>query len=183
MDGVILDWETSFHEWMEAQGHTLIYPGIKGVHSQYSLDPPVAMNMVKAFNQSAAIGFLKPFRDAIENILLLYEQGWNFHFVTALGTDPYAQQLREKNLAYYLKDMPFTIEYVDTAGPKTEILKRIGEADPGALWIEDNPKNAQDGLDAGLNSVIIKHAYNAGYTSNFIAVHEWREIVDYLKGE
>ena len=102
IDGVVLNWEYAFGEYMEFQGHQPVEGHNKfySVRQKYNLPTDASGDLViKTFNESAAIGFLPPLRDAQYFIKKLHEQHqYQFIAITSLSLLPYAQQLREKNL-------------------------------------------------------------------------------------
>lgn len=178
VDGVILDWENAFHEWMTDLGHQAVdnYQALRGMHRRYDIERNTSMNLVRQFNESAQIGFLEPLRDAAEVIHNLYMQdGYDFVMITALGTNRYAQMARERNLREVL-DIDFKIHYVDTAAPKKEILTQLAPRYQGCLWIEDNTLNADQGQELGLQGVVMRHTHNAEYEGSCTVVDNWQEI-------
>ena len=72
VDGVLLNWEDAFQIWMEHQGfkrtkgHQFIYNAAE----QFDLKKGEGKKWVRLFNESAAIGFLPPLRDAQEIVRL-----------------------------------------------------------------------------------------------------------------
>ena len=40
-DGVLLDWETAFHKWMESHGHVLVAHGMYDICEQYGMEKPL----------------------------------------------------------------------------------------------------------------------------------------------
>ena len=73
VDGVLLNWEDAFQVWMEHQGFERIkgHQFIYNAAEQFGLTKTEGKKWVRLFNQSAAIGFLPPLRDAQEVIKLL----------------------------------------------------------------------------------------------------------------
>jgi hypothetical protein len=68
--------------------------------ARYGIDRDQSFKLIKMFNESAAIGFLPPLRDAMYYVKRLHEEhGYVFHCVTSLSTDVNAGRLREMNLA------------------------------------------------------------------------------------
>jgi FMN phosphatase YigB (HAD superfamily) len=184
VDGVILDWEAGFHEWMEDAGHRPVegHEDMHGMHLRFDMERSTAHNMVRQFNESAAIGFLRPLRDAVQGMQELASMGYRFEIITALGLNRHAQTLRYQNLSYVLGPaVKFHVYYVDTAAPKTEILNEMGQRYPGHWWIEDSPQNARDGIRAGLRSILIRHPFNEGYKMKCPRVYGWDEIVNLVK--
>ena len=77
IDGVVLNWEYAFGEYMEFQGHQPVEGHNKyySVRQKYNLPTDASGDLViKTFNESAAIGFLPPLRDAQYFIKKLHEQ-------------------------------------------------------------------------------------------------------------
>ena len=66
VDGVVLDWEEGFSVWMEHHGHELVegYQFMYSIGDRYGMSRNNGHKLVKVFNESAAIGFLPPLRDA-----------------------------------------------------------------------------------------------------------------------
>ena len=102
-DGVLLNWEYAFNTWMQANGHKLsddpVHKYSYDMKERYGIDSQVAQRLVKSFNESAAMGFLPPQRDAIQYVKKLHEElGYVFHVITSLSKNPYACKLRRMNL-------------------------------------------------------------------------------------
>ena len=69
------------------------------IAKRFELDKGVAKRLVRQFNESAAIAFLPPLRDAVyymKRLNMLH--GYRFHCITSLSSDKYAQRLRYQNL-------------------------------------------------------------------------------------
>ena len=100
-DGVVLDWEEGFSVWMEHHGHSKVegFQYMYNIGDRYGISKEQGSQMVKVFNESAAIGFLPPLRDAQYFVKKLHEQHqYKFIAITSLSLDPYAKELRERNL-------------------------------------------------------------------------------------
>ena len=100
-DGVLLNWEYAFNIWMTQHGFEML-PGSEvnyDIGQRFGISREQGKKLIKMFNESAAIGFLPPLRDAIHYVKRLHEEhGYVFHCITSLSTDPNAQRLREMNL-------------------------------------------------------------------------------------
>ena len=72
-DGVLCNWEYAFHIFMEEYGFQKI-PGAETIYNvgeQYGISKEQGKKMIRFFNESAAIGYLPPLRDAVEAILVI----------------------------------------------------------------------------------------------------------------
>jgi hypothetical protein len=137
--------------------------------------------LVKFFNESAAIGYLPPLRDAIYYVRKLHEkQGYVFHVLTALSNDHQAQELRRQNLQKLFGETVFEkFVYCDTGADKDEILEPY--CGSGLLWIEDKVENAELGLELGLDSILIEHGHNM-LTTGIPLMKDWKDVYEYVVG-
>lgn len=177
-DGVILDWEYAFSVWMEQHGHEK-QPGsqfIYDIGEQYSITKPQAKQLIKIFNESAAIGFLPALRDAVFYIKRLHEEhGYVFHCITSLSLDPNAGKLRKMNLNKLFGKTAFEkIVCLDTGADKNDALAEY--KDSGCYWVEDKPENAEAGHSLGLRSILMEHGHNMKHECPYPVVKNWKEI-------
>jgi FMN phosphatase YigB (HAD superfamily) len=185
-DGVVLDWEEGFSVWMEHHGHNTVegYQYMYNIGDRYGVSKEQGSQMVKVFNESAAIGFLPPLRDAQYFVKKLHEQHqYKFIAITSLSLDPYAKELRERNLNKLFGDAFIDVVCLDTGADKDEILVEYGAKYPGNYWIEDKPENLNAGIDVGLNGILIEHGHNMDYTGDANIVKNWNEIYNLITGE
>lgn len=177
-DGVLLDWEYAFSVWMEQHGHVKQQGSefIYDIGEQYGITKPQAKQLVKIFNESAAIGFLPPLRDAMFYVKRLHEEhGYRFHCITSLSLDPNAGKLREMNLRKLFGKTAFErVVCLDTGADKTQALEPYRNTD--FWWIEDKPENADVGYNMGLRSVLMEHGHNMNHECPYPVVKNWREI-------
>ena len=182
-DGVILDWEEGFSVWMEHHGHEKVegYQYLYNIGQRYGMSSEAGNKLVKQFNESAAIGFLPPLRDAQFFVKKLHEQHqYKFICITSLSLDPYARQLRMRNLKKLFGDAFLEVICLDTGADKDDILMEYGMKYPGNYWIEDKPENVNWGIDAGLNGILIEHGHNMDYTGQANVVLNWEEIYNLI---
>ena len=182
-DGVILDWEEGFSVWMEHHGHKKVdgYQYLYNIGERYGMSSEAGNKLVKQFNESAAIGFLPPLRDAQFFVKKLHEQHqYKFICITSLSLDPYARQLRMRNLKKLFGDAFLEVICLDTGADKDDILMEYGMKYPGNYWIEDKPENVNWGIDAGLNGILIEHGHNMDYTGQANVVLNWEEIYNLI---
>jgi len=176
-DGVLLDWEYAFDNWMARHDYKVTQLGDYLMDVKYGLDKPEAKRLIRMFNESATIRKLPPLRDAIHYVKKLHqEHGYVFHAITSLSNDTYSQHLRTKNLRELFGNTVFErYTYLDTGADKDEVLEEYRGT--GCWWVEDKPANCEAGLKVGLNSVLVEHAHNADYQHpDVIKARNWKAI-------
>jgi len=182
IDGVVLNWEYAFHVWIQQHGYTQIEQASEhyDMHVRYDVEKSEIKARIRQFNESAAIGFLPPLRDAVHYIKKLHEKkGYVFHAITSLSDDPHAQQLRTQNLKKLFGETVFErFIYLDTGADKDEAL--LPYAQSGLLWVEDKPENAACGAELGLNAVLMEHQHNMNEDDNFQIFKNWKEIYEVM---
>lgn len=179
-DGVLLDWEYSFHAWMCRHGYKIVENGfdIYKVNERYGIEYAEGKKLVRMFNESAAIRKLPPLRDAMKYVKKLHEEhGYVFHAITSLSNDTYSQYLRTKNLIELFGKTAFEkYTYLDTGADKDEALAEY--KDSGCYWVEDKPENAECGLRFGLDPILINHKHNENVklSKGITRVNNWAFI-------
>jgi hypothetical protein len=163
---------------MEQHGHEK-QPGSEFVYDigeRYGISRDQGRKLIKLFNESAAIGFLPPLRDAMYYVKRLHEEhGYVFHCITSLSLDVNAGRLREMNLRKLFGETAFEqIICLDTGADKHDALSAY--QDSGCYWIEDKPENADVGHALGLKSILVEHGHNMNYKCPYPVVKNWREI-------
>lgn len=181
VDGVLLNWGYAFKVWMEERGHELQDAEVYKVDEMFQLERAYSKKLVRHFNESAAIGFLPPLRDAIHYVRKLHEEhGYVFHAITSLSLDPHAARLREENLKKLFGETAFAkVVCLDTGADKDEALEPY--RDSGFVWIEDKVENAEVGDKVGLDSILIEHGYNMD-NKDFPLMKNWKDVYEYLEG-
>ena len=154
---------------------------IYDIGEKYGLTQEKKRELVKFFNESAAIGFLPPLRDAIHYVRELHvKHGYVFHVLTALSNDHQAQELRRQNLEKLFGETVFEkFIYCDTGADKDEILTPYSGTN--LLWIEDKVENAKLGLELGLDSILIEHGHNM-LTTDIPLMKDWKAVYEYVVG-
>lgn len=180
MDGVLLDWEEGFSVWMEHHGYKPVegYKKMYKIRDRYGLSYDEAGDkFVRQFNESAAIGFLPPVRDAQYYVKMLAEKHqYRFLAVTSLSTDPYAKELRVRNLKKLFGDIFVDVICLDTGADKDEVLADLAKTYKGNWWIEDKPENIDAGNAVGFKGILVEHGHNMTWTGNAVVAKTWEEI-------
>lgn len=180
-DGVILNWESQFHKWMNDRGYNIVKHGLYEIHDCYDIAEDRAKRYVEEFNTSAYLIDLPAFRDALSGIATLKERGYRFIAITSVGKNYHTEILRKINLEnLFGKDTFLELHCVETSEHKRKHLESY--KDSGLYWIEDLPKNALMGADLGLTSLLINHLYNENFDDERIyRVHNWKHICEIIK--
>ena len=183
-DGVLLDWEYAFHNWMSRHGYSITEKNSYKMNVTYGIDKKESNRLIRMFNESAWIRRIPPLRDAIKYVKKLHEEhGYVFHAITSLSNDPYSQYLRTKNLRELFGNTAFEeYIYLDTGADKHDALDVYRGTE--CYWIEDKPENAVVGVSCGLNSLLMAHDHNADF--NYLGVtrvNNWKEIYSMITGE
>jgi FMN phosphatase YigB (HAD superfamily) len=185
-DGVLVDWETKFHAWMQRHGwqardnHEQHYRISDRYHD---LDVAHSRQLIQYFNESAAIRFIAPLRDSVYWVKRLnWKMGYRFHVITSLSRDPDAQALRKRNLQDLYGDVFDRILCLDTGSDKDHALDEY--RDTNCWWIEDKPENALAGLDRGLRPILVTHDHNQAFSHDHVRTAGcWQEIYDIIYAE
>ena len=179
-DGVLLDWEVKFHEWMRAKGYNRIKYDIYNLAESYDIPTFKKYDLVRQFNNSSWIGELSSFRDAVEGINKLKNAGYYFTIITSLSLDPFSKKLRNINLnSVFGINSFYDLVCLDTGAEKDSELEKY--KDSGLWWIEDKPENCEAGLRAGLKPILIDHLHNQYYHNpKVIRVKTWRDVCDVI---
>jgi FMN phosphatase YigB (HAD superfamily) len=185
-DGVILDWEYAFDVWMQQHGFQKQDGGqlVYSIGKRYGIDVEQGKKLIKIFNESAAIGFLPPLRDAMYYIKRLHEEhGYVFHCITSLSKDENAQELRTMNLKKLFGATAFEkFIYLDTGADKDEVLEKY--RGKGYYWVEDKITNALAGAKVGLKSLLMEHGHNMDFVGDDVQlVKNWKDVYERITGE
>ena len=185
VDGVLLNWEYAFDTWMQTHGHSRVEGGQfkYDIGKRYNISYEQGRQLIKYFNESAAIGFLPPLRDAMHYVKKLHEEhGFVFHAITSLSLDKNAIHLREMNLKKLFGDTAFEkIICLDTGADKDDVL--LPYKDTGRFWVEDKIDNCLVGTNLGLRSLLMEHGHNMDFDhQERPRVKNWREVYDIILG-
>ena len=179
-DGVLLDWEKAFIDWMTAKGYEKKVNAVYDIDVAFDLPRNEGKRLVKEFNESAWMGFLPALRDSRSGVAALVEAGYRFVVITSLSTDPMAKRLRWMNLNdIFGRNVFVDLICLDTGADKDEALE-VYEG-TGSWWLEDKSENAMLGANMGLRSVLVDHPHNQDVTDSRIKrLSTWKEIAAHI---
>lgn len=176
-DGVLFDWEWGFDRFMKEQGYNIRPDGKDEylMHLRYDCDKDTAKQKIREFNESPAIAFLPPLRDAVKYVQKLHSEGWQFHCITSLSTLKTAEDFRRKCLdRTFGPDVIGELTCLGTGADKDQALEPF--RDSGLWWVEDKPENADVGHALGLRSILMEHGHNTDHECPYPTVKNWQEI-------
>ncbi len=194
VDGVLLEWENHFTEWMlqrsyfdEDSERYYPYKLLPGKQNTYEMAERFGLSVneirkeIREFNKSAWMGTQCPMFDSQSWVKLLAAEGWTFIPITSQTSDIPAQTLRKKRLSELFGSYVFTNYHIlETGADKDSALAEFHGT--GLYWVEDKPKNALAGLKYGLKPILIDHPYNRDCNHpEIIRVNNWQEIHKILR--
>ena len=177
-DGVLLDWETAFYEWMKSLGYDTQKEGVYDMADVFAMEKKEVKKLIREFNNSSWMANLPVLRDARSGVAKLVEAGYEFHCVTSLSLDENTKMLRQQNLDNVFGKGVFTkLVCLDTGADKDEGLEPY--KDSGLWWIEDKTVNAECGLKFGMKPILIHYSHNADCDNTDIVIcQDWADITD-----
>jgi len=182
-DGVLLDWEYAFHDWMSEKNFHKYNTNSYAIHERYSgMAEEDAERFVEEFNNCSRICCLPIFRDSVEGMEALAKAGYRFDCITSISADPYTKHLRWQNLKEHFGNVFDELHCIGNGHSKDAALAKYEGTE--YWWIEDLPKNCEVGLKYGLKPILIDHPHNRDYKNpNVIRVKNWEEICEIILDE
>jgi len=187
-DGVLVNWNLKFSDWMIKKGYAVIdetayQVGKRFGKNRYGLSNELSNELISYFNESAVIESLPPMRDAIKYVRKLHEEfGYVFKVITSLSDDLDSARLRKRNLDVLFGEGVFDeIVCLPCGADKDGALEKYRGTD--LYWIEDKPENADLGVSLGLDSILLEHSYNMSYNGFATKAKTWKDIYKYVTGE
>ena len=181
IDGCVLDWFSGFKKYVEKLGVPQKCAEPTDWNLDTWLDHRNISGLVEEYNNTAAFSELNPYQDAINIIPPLYfSEGYDFHAITASSKSNASKNLRMVNL-----DIRFgwifgtgKVSFTEPGHSKAEILKAFEPT----IWIEDRPKAALEGVEAGHTCLLLDRNYNREFSHDKVTrVKDWYEISDFIR--
>jgi hypothetical protein len=184
VDGVLLEWENHFANWMLTKGYEE-KPNKQNVYSmekRYGLYREDKEALIEEFNRSAWMSNQDPMPGSQTWVKLLHAEGWTFIPITSQTTDIPAQELRKRRLKELFGGTVFENFFIlDTGADKDSALAEFHGT--GLWWVEDKPDNALLGLEYGLRPLLVDHEYNRKFKHREITrVKDWKHIYRVING-
>ncbi len=194
VDGVLLEWENHFIQWMLKRSHFVrgkrrqTYKLLPNKEREYAMEksfgitPTTIQKEIREFNRSAWMATQPPLPEAVTYVKLLHAEGWTFIPITSQTSDVPAQMLRKRRLAELFGEHTFQNYFIlETGDNKGAALSEFKNTN--LCWVEDKYQNCLTGLKLGLRPILINHEYNQQYSHPKVRrVNNWREIHQILSG-
>lgn len=162
-DDVLLDWLGGFADFAAERLNRPIEhdPHDWDMSEWLGVNVDVVCELISEFNASPAFGDLKAVDGSRDVIHTMLSDGCRLHVITSCSSARSTVEMRRANLEREFGVGTFdSIHCLDLGQSKQTILQAWK---PGALWIEDNYKNALMGLEAGHDVLIRERAHNKQY--------------------
>ena len=182
-DGVLLDWEPYFFNWMKQKhGIERVDPTKYNVGKAMGMTPEEGRHYVAAYNASTHMANIGPLRDAVKYVRKLHsDYGYKFHVITSQTDDLSAREFRKYNLETLFGPGLFDgITILNAGADKDKELSKW--KDSGCYWVEDKTMNADVGKKLGLSSILMGHPHNVDIDRH-VRVQNWKEIYNIITGE
>lgn len=182
-DGCTMFWEHGFHMWMVSKGYRETQNGFYNIEDKYGISVEEADTLLDAFNESAAMRRLPPFKDAIKYIRKLHEDhGYVFHCISAIPDTRDMYEARMENIENLFGKTAFErLTLCGHSANKRELLKEYEGT--GCFWVEDLMKNCLMGLEVGMRPLLMDHHYNRNdHHLDVVRVHNWAQIYAEITG-
>tara|TARA_B110001454_G_scaffold217209_1_gene242016 strand:+ start:525 stop:1136 length:612 start_codon:yes stop_codon:yes gene_type:complete len=183
VDGVLLNWEYAFdiymneHGFKKQEGEEFVY----GMEIRYGIERQQVRKLIKTFNESAAMGFIPPLRDAVEYVTKMFDEGYTFHAITSMSTNYHAKKLRVLCLDKLFGEGVFTeVTCLGTGADKDEALSVYKNSK--MWWIEDKVENAIAGDKAGLKPIVMEHGHNMNIEHGYPVAKNWKDVYRIITG-
>ena len=182
VDEVLLKWIDSFRQYLIAS-HKF---KLKNIPWDWSLtdwlkcDEAEVRRLVHLFNHtSKEFGRLEPCDGAIDGIKSLISMGFTLVAITSCSSRARTISRRVKNLQDIFGDIFEDIICLELGASKTDYLKQYPR---GSIWIEDNHKNAVEGLFCGHRPILLDRPHNRKFKNPWVfRCKTWEDIVEAIE--
>lgn len=179
-DGVLLDWQRGFRSWVFR--HRGVRPLTDEPQSWslaewLGLDEHECRTLIEQFNASQEFGQLAALPDAVDAVGRLHRAGHRLTVLTSCSSRPEIANRRRENLRREFGqgfDRVICLDLHECKRTWLDVLR------PG-VWIEDNYRNALQGMYAGNKTFMLRRSHNradeiAG-DDRIQWIDDWRPII------
>lgn len=178
VDGVLLNWNQGFHRWMAENGHKIKNSDAAMIEDMYDMEIKDVRTCIRTFNETVHISTLEPINGAKEAVSVFKQNDFDIKCITSISLKESVIESRRQNLKTVFGDVFSDVFFLTTYGSKRDVLEKFSNTN--AWWIEDNLKNAKDGADFGLKSILFSDKQSND--SRIISCNSWNTIVDIIMG-
>lgn len=178
-DGVLLDWESAFREWVttKLRRPIIAQPTDWRLANWLGVTEEVASALVEEFNHGEHFGSLRPISGAEWAIGALADTGVEMHVITSCAANPEVAARRRQNLSARFGDVFASVTCLDLGQSKVMALV---EHDPGAIWVEDNFNHAFTGRALGHRTFILRYPHNRKHEKEprgLVWCDDWADVM------
>lgn len=178
-DGVLLDWESAFREWVTAKLRRPIaaHPSDWCLSKWLGVTKDEASALVEEFNHGEHFGSLWPVSGAVWAVGGLAEAGFELHVITSCAAKSEVAAQRRQNLAIHFGDVFASVTCLDLGQSKA---KALIEHEPGATWIEDNFTHALTGHALGHRTFVLRYPHNRKHEEGSVGptwCDDWADVM------
>ena len=185
VDGIIFNFIRTFEIWIKTKEYHVTRPQLADDNYYLKIEDWLGVTKAKAqalveefFNTDFSKHFIT-FKDSVDVIHKLKNEGWNFVAVTAIGGGELAKKHRMAALDYHFGKYVFSdVLTVPPFSSKEEILKTFSPT----LWVDDSPMHIVEGIAAGHFTFHMKREGDTRQTpeEDAIEVTDWHGIYDWI---
>lgn len=180
-DGVLLDWERSFREWVQIRLSKEIAdrPQSWNLAEWLGVSEMRAQTLIHQFNHSDLFPTLQPVAGAIEFVENLKDYGFRMEVLSSCSRDPVVIRNRRWNLAQHFGESTFSVIECLNLGESKEpslMVRRKG------VWIEDNYPGAMAGHRQGHMTYMVRCPHNQQWEAGSIKEIVWVDNLTDLLG-
>lgn len=177
IDGCVLDWNLSFHDWMKSKNVNRLNNTSAMIEDQYDLPVSEVRSLIREFNNSDNISKLPSFLDAEIYLKKLYNLNYRFICITSIGNTETIKENRIKNLKNLFGNTMF-LEFVFLKTYESKETVLLEYCNKGLYWIEDSRSQYEIGRNLGLVSFHLDVLQK-----NNDSVSSWEEIYKKIIGD
>lgn len=180
VDGVLLDWSSTFIEWAESRFGPLPPRTTKDpnfAHEWLGVDPDIGYRIIQEFQSTEALSHLPAYPDAVQRLRELRSRGFIITCVTTCGVQPILRERRTRNLVEHFGDIFSQIICLPVHSTKLSTLQAFQRG----VWVDDATYHVDSGHQAGhLSFFMHRDQHPVPESSTWEIVRDWHDLCDQL---